>query len=76
MTDRTHSDDNAKARAIIDDAIAELLLMGMESRDQAAMMMAFQSAIRIEENEIRRELAKLIAELVWDEDDTDEGAEG
>jgi hypothetical protein len=40
MDDRKHDDDAAKVSAIVDDAIAELLLLPMESRDEAAALMA------------------------------------
>ena len=72
MTDRMHDDKNAKFRAIVDDAIAELLMLGLESRDAAAAGMAIQSIIRIDDNEKRREVAKFAAESVWDVDDTDD----
>ena len=54
MNDRTHNDLGRKVQAIVDDAIAELLLLPMESRDEAAAMMACQAILRIEDNEIRR----------------------
>ena len=73
MEDRTHDDKNAKFRAIVDNAISELIELGLESRDEAAAGMAIQSIIRIEDNEKRREVAKFAAESVWDIDDTDEG---
>jgi hypothetical protein len=49
MTDRSHSDLNAKVRATVDDAIAEFLMMGMQSRSAAAALMAIQAMIRIED---------------------------
>jgi hypothetical protein len=70
MIDRTHDDDNAKARAIIDDAIAELLLMGMESRDQAAAMMASQAVLRIQDNEVVKWVEGFVHDSIWDVDDT------
>ena len=73
MEDRTHNDPNARVRAIVDDGIAELLLLGMASKDSAAVLMAFQAALRVDGNERRKELARLIAELVWDVDDTGDG---
>lgn len=76
MTDRTHSDMGKKVAAIVDDAISDLLLLGMESRDAAAMMMACQATLRIEDNEKRRELEKYVSELVWDVDDTEEQGGG
>ena len=49
MEDRTHTDKSARVRAIVDDAIAELLLLGMESRSAAALLMAIQATIRIDD---------------------------
>lgn len=72
MTDRTHTDPGHKVRAIVDDAIAELLLLGMESRDEAAKMMACQAIMRIEDNEKRREVERFAIDSVWDVDDTNE----
>lgn len=63
MNDRTHNDDNAKVRAIVDDAIAELLLLGMESADQAAKLMAVQSIIRIDDPNVIAELGEFIDSL-------------
>jgi hypothetical protein len=68
MTDRTHNDVGFKARAIIDDAIAELFLLGMESRDAAALLMACQAILRIEDNEQVKTVAKFADESVWDVD--------
>jgi len=51
VEDRTHNDANARVRAIVDDAIAELLLLGMDGKDSAASLMAFQAALRIDDNE-------------------------
>lgn len=73
MMDRTHNDPSAKVRAIVDDAIAELLLLGMDSKDDAAFLMAAQASLRIDDNEKRRELEKYVSELVWDVDDTGGG---
>ncbi len=72
MNDRTHNDLNAKVRAIVDDAIAELVLLGVESRDAAAAMMACQAILRINDNEVRRTVEKFAADSVWDVDDTEE----
>lgn len=47
MPDATHNDLNAKVRALIDDALAELVLLGLPSADEAASLMAIQSMIRI-----------------------------
>jgi tRNA C32,U32 (ribose-2'-O)-methylase TrmJ len=76
MEDRTHSDVGQKARAIIDDAIAELLLLGMESRDQAAKMMACQAVLRIEDNDVVKEVEIFVHESIWDVDDTNDQAGG
>jgi hypothetical protein len=57
MTDRTHSDPNAKVRAIIDDTLADLLMMGMESSDRAAKLMACQAIVRIEDPAVIAEVA-------------------
>jgi hypothetical protein len=70
--DRRHNDPGAKCRAIIDDAIAELLMLPMESRDAAASMMACQAIARIEDNEVCRRVAQFAAESVWDIDDTNQ----
>ena len=72
MNDRTHNDPAAKVAAIVDDAIAELVLLGVESRDAAAAMMAFQAILRINDNEVCRTVEKFAAESVWDIDDTDD----
>ena len=41
MDDRKHDDVGFKVQAIVDDAIAELLMLeGVESRDRAAELMA------------------------------------
>jgi hypothetical protein len=71
MDDRTHSDIGLKVRAIVDDAIAELLLLGVESRDRAAEMMACQAAIRIEDNEIMKGVERFVHDSIWDVDDTE-----
>jgi hypothetical protein len=76
MTDRRHADDNAKVRAIVDDAIAELYLLGMESRDEAARLMACQAILRIDDNDERKKVVTFAEESVWDVDDTDEGGGG
>jgi hypothetical protein len=70
MNDRTHDDAGQKVRAIVDDAIAELLLLPMESRDEAAALMACQAILRIEDNEICRRVEKFAIDSVWDVDDT------
>jgi hypothetical protein len=63
MDDRTHDDMNAKVRAIIDDAIAELYLLGMESRSQAASLMAIQAICRIDDDEDGVTVATFAAEM-------------
>jgi hypothetical protein len=73
MSDRCHADDNFIARAIVDDAIAELLLLGANDRNQAAAMMATQAALRIQDNEMMKWTAGFIQDCVWDVDDTDRG---
>jgi hypothetical protein len=73
--DRTHSDTGKKVGAIVDNAITELLELGMESRDEAAFLMGCQAAVRIEDNEKMRELEQFVHELVWDVDDTQEPSE-
>lgn len=67
MTDRTHGDLNAKVRAIVDDAIAELLRIGMESRSEAAALMAVQAMVRIEDEAKMAEIADFAASLVPDD---------
>lgn len=57
MTDRTHDDPNAKVRAIIDDTLADLLMLGMDGPAQAAKLMAFQAIVRIHDPEIIAEVA-------------------
>jgi len=70
MIDRTHDDVGRKVAAIVDDAIADLLLLGTDSRDTAAALMACQAIGRIDDNEERRSVAKFAAESVWDFDGT------
>jgi hypothetical protein len=70
MIDRTHKDKGQKVRAIVDNAISELLELGTESRDGAAMLMACQAIVRIDDNEKRREVEEFVSQLVWDVDDT------
>lgn len=71
MEDRTHDDVGQKARAIIDNAIADLFLLGFESRDQAAQMMACQATLRIEDNETRKLVEQFVQDSIWDVDDTE-----
>jgi hypothetical protein len=70
MIDRTHNDMGQKVRAIVDNAISELLELGTQSRDDAAMLMACQAIVRIDDNEKRREVEEFVSQLVWDVDDT------
>jgi hypothetical protein len=62
--DRTHTDKNAKVRAIVDDAIAELLMIGMESRSEAAALMAIQAMIRIDDEPVMESVAEFAASLI------------
>ena len=64
MTDATHDDLNAKVRALVDDALADLLLLGFDSADNAAALMAIQSIIRIEDRRIQRLVADFANELL------------
>ena len=57
MTDRTHDDPNAKVRAIIDDTLADLVLLGVENADQAAKLLAYQAIVRVENPEIIGQIA-------------------
>ena len=70
MDDGNHNDPNQKVREIVDDAIAELLLLGMRSRDAAAEMLACQAILRIDDNEVCKRVEKFAIESVWDVDDT------
>jgi hypothetical protein len=76
MEDRTHDDMNAKVRAIIDDAIAELLMLPMESRNAAAQLMACQAVLRINDNEVVKEVERFVHESIWDVDDTGDASGG
>ena len=69
IIDRTHRDPNAIARAIIDDAIADLLLLGMADRNQAAAMMAIQAMCRIEDEGAQRTVAAFATSLIADDDE-------
>ena len=68
MIDRCHDDLNAKARAIIDDAIAELFMLGMDSRDSAASMMAVQAMVRIDDPSAMEGVAAFATSLIVQED--------
>jgi hypothetical protein len=72
MEDPTHDDLNAKVRATIDDAIAELALVTGMGRDDAAMLMACQATLRINDNEKVKAVRKFVDESIWDVDDTDQ----
>jgi hypothetical protein len=74
MIDRTHNYVALKVAAIVDDAIAELLLLdGVQSRDSAAEIMACLAIARIEDNEVRRGVEQFAIDSVWDVDDTGGG---
>ncbi len=74
MKDRAHNKLGAKVTAIVDDAIADLILLGgTESRDKACSLMACQAAIRINDNEVMKEVRQFVEESIWDFDDTIEG---
>lgn len=62
MDDRTHTNTNARVRAIVDDAIAELVMVGLESRSAAANLMAIQAIIRIEDEDEIESLIKFVAD--------------
>jgi hypothetical protein len=72
MMDRTHDHLGPKVSAIVDDAIAELLLLdSSQSRDDAAFLMACQAIVRIDDNEKMKEVGKFADDLVWYVDDTE-----
>ena len=73
MNDRTHNDDQAKVRAIVDDAIAELLMTGMASRAHAAAGMAIQAMIRIDDEAEMASIAEFAASLIPIHDDDGAG---
>jgi hypothetical protein len=74
MFDRTHNDVALKVAAIVDDALAELLLLeGVQSRDSAAELMACLAIARINDNEVRRAVERFAIDSVWDVDDTGGG---
>jgi hypothetical protein len=71
MTDRTHDHLGPKVAAIIDDAIAELMLLDpTQSRDEVCKLMACLATMRIDNNDQAKEVAKYVDDLVWDVDDT------
>ena len=63
MTDRQHDDIHFKIRAIIDDTLADLLMLGLASRDDATFLMAVQGSVRIESADKLDELATFIDDL-------------
>lgn len=63
MTDRRHNDTNATVRAIVDDAIAELLMLGMHGRDDAAYLMAMQAIVRVDDPEKVKRIARFATDL-------------
>ncbi|MBX7460814.1 hypothetical protein [Qipengyuania huizhouensis] len=52
MNDRTHDDVGAKVTAIVDDTLADLVMLGLESADLAAELLACQAIVRVKEPEI------------------------
>lgn len=54
-------DKQAKAREIIENAMAQAMAMGME-KDDAAALLIIQGAIRIESKEKLKEMARFVAE--------------
>lgn len=68
MNDRTHDDTNAKVRAIVDDAIADLLMIGMASGSSAASLMAIQAMLRIDDPATMRTVAEFAASLIGDDE--------
>jgi hypothetical protein len=72
MIDRTHDSLGHKVAAIIDDAIADLmLLVPTQSRDEACKLMACLAIGRIEDNEVCRQVEQFAIDSVWDVDDTE-----
>lgn len=72
MDDRTHTNTNARVRAIVDDAIAELVMVGLESRSAAANLMAIQAIIRIEDEDEIESLIKFVADTYGLNDENDD----
>jgi len=67
MTDARHNDVNTQIRATIDDALADLLLFGFASADQAAALMAIQSITRIDDDSVIKQVADFANEIRSDE---------
>ena len=67
MKDRGHTDLNAKVRAIVDDSIADLLMIGMESRSAAAALMAIQSIVRIDDPKEMATVVQFAASMIADD---------
>jgi hypothetical protein len=74
MIDATHNNLNAKVRAHVDDALAELMLLGFETADDAASLMAIQSMIRIKDEQKLQQIVDFANSLVgsWGEDQSPE----
>ncbi|GAA4643968.1 hypothetical protein GCM10023115_19280 [Pontixanthobacter gangjinensis] len=64
MQDRTHNNDNAKFRAIIDNALSEMVELGIKNSTDAAMLMAIQSIVRIHDTAKLTELAEFLADSI------------
>lgn len=64
MQERTHNDLNAKVRAIVDEAIAELLMLGMDGAESAAKLMAVQAIVRIDDPKGIAEIADFAESLI------------
>ena len=64
MVDRQHDDVGRKVAAIVDDAIAELLLLGMESADHAAELMASLAVVRIKDQRMIEHVAEFALSFV------------
>lgn len=55
----------ARAREIVEDAIAQLMDLGIEA-DGAAKLLVVQGAIRIKDREKRKQAASFVAEVAED----------
>ncbi|MCZ8320834.1 MAG: hypothetical protein O9296_04515 [Novosphingobium sp.] len=64
MIDATHNNLNAKVRAHVDDALAELMLLGFETADAAASLMALQSMICIKDEQKLQRIVDFANSLV------------
>lgn len=67
------NDLQAKARLIVEAAMAELTLIGA-SHDAAASLLAVQGCIRIESRTQLKELAEFVNGLLAERDDDDAGS--